>query len=135
MGGSDWLGDEGKAYAAEVAPYFTDAGHVVAGVSTRSSLQAEFPAQVHDVKGAIRWLRAHAAEYRIDPDRAVICGGRRPVPGAAARRGQPGEGCGCGDDGRSAGRPAAAHHRPSSVRPGSRLTGVVAGAGRRTAPA
>lgn len=28
-----------------------------------------FPAQIHDIKGAVRWLRANAATYQLDPDR------------------------------------------------------------------
>lgn len=74
LGGSAWLSDDGKAYAARLAPHFTAAGYVVAGVSTRSSAQARFPAQVHDVKAAIRWLRAHAGEYGIDPGRFAVMG-------------------------------------------------------------
>jgi acetyl esterase/lipase len=74
MGGSAWLGDNGKAYAAELAPHFTAAGYVVAGVSTRSSSQGRFPAQVHDVKAAIRWLRLHAPDYGIDRTRFAALG-------------------------------------------------------------
>ncbi|WP_203817998.1 alpha/beta hydrolase [Paractinoplanes ferrugineus] len=74
MGGSGWHGDDGKAYAAQLAPFFTGAGYVVAGVSTRSSSQAVFPAQLHDVKAAIRWLRAHATTYGIDPGRIAVLG-------------------------------------------------------------
>jgi acetyl esterase/lipase len=73
-GGSAWLGDNGKEFAAQVADHFTAAGYVVAGVSTRSSAQARFPAQVHDVKAAIRWLRAHARDYGIDPTRFAVMG-------------------------------------------------------------
>ena len=40
----------------------------------RSSVQARFPAQLHDAKAAIRWLRAHAAEHRLDPGRFAIMG-------------------------------------------------------------
>ena len=43
-------------------------------MSIRSSTQAPFPAQVHDVKAAIRWLRAHAGAYGIDPNRIAIMG-------------------------------------------------------------
>jgi acetyl esterase/lipase len=43
-------------------------------VSVRSSSQAEFPAQLHDIKGAIRWLRAHAEVYHLDPRRFAIMG-------------------------------------------------------------
>jgi acetyl esterase/lipase len=74
MGGSGWHGDDGKAYAASVAPHFVAAGYVVAGVSTRSSFQARFPAQVYDVKAAIRWLRAHAGEFGLDRRRFAVMG-------------------------------------------------------------
>jgi len=73
-GGSAFLDDGGSYYAAELAPWFTGAGFAVAGVCTRSSGQARFPAQVHDVKAAIRWLRAHAGEHGLDPDRFAIMG-------------------------------------------------------------
>src|SRR3954470_21078962 len=73
-GGSAFLDDGGSYYAAELAPWFTEAGFAVAGVCTRSSSQARFPAQLHDVKAAIRWLRAHAAEHGLDPDRFAALG-------------------------------------------------------------
>jgi acetyl esterase/lipase len=73
-GGSAFLDDGGSYYAAELAPWFTEAGFAVAGVCTRSSGQARFPAQVHDVKAAIRWLRTHAGEHGLDPDRFAIMG-------------------------------------------------------------
>jgi acetyl esterase/lipase len=74
MGGSGWFGDNGKAYAASLAPFFTAAGYVVVGVSTRSSYQARFPAQLHDVKAAIRWLRKNSHALGIDPRRVAVLG-------------------------------------------------------------
>jgi acetyl esterase/lipase len=44
-------------------------GYAVAGVNYRLSKQAVFPAQIHDCKAAVRYLRANAAKYRLDPDR------------------------------------------------------------------
>ena len=44
-------------------------GYAVASIGYRLSQQAVFPAQIEDCKAAIRWLRAHAAEYSIDPSR------------------------------------------------------------------
>jgi len=43
-------------------------GYAVASVNYRLSDEARFPAQIHDVKAAVRWLRAHASEYDLDPD-------------------------------------------------------------------
>jgi acetyl esterase/lipase len=34
-----------------------------------------FPAQIHDAKAAIRWMRAHAAKYNVDPNRIGVTGG------------------------------------------------------------
>ena len=49
-------------------------GYTVASVSYRLSGEARFPAAIQDVKTSIRWLRANAAKYAIDPERALIWG-------------------------------------------------------------
>lgn len=51
-----------------------DHGFAVASVDYRLSTQARFPAQVHDIKAAIRFLRAKADELKIDADRIAIVG-------------------------------------------------------------
>jgi acetyl esterase/lipase len=43
--------------------WLTEHGYAVASISYRFSSKAPFPAQIHDVKGAIRWLRANAEAY------------------------------------------------------------------------
>jgi acetyl esterase/lipase len=48
---------------------FAKAGYVSATVSYRFVPKHTFPAQVQDVKAAVRFLRAHADEYNIDVDR------------------------------------------------------------------
>ncbi len=72
--GSAWRGDAGKNLGGRLALVLNPAGYAVAGVSTRSSSQVKFPGQLHDVKAAIRWLRANAARYNFDPNRFVIVG-------------------------------------------------------------
>lgn len=42
-------------------------GIAVASVGYRLSGEEQFPAQVHDVKAAVRWLRDHAAELHLAP--------------------------------------------------------------------
>jgi len=49
-------------------------GYCVASVEYRFSSDAVFPAQIEDCKAAIRWLRAHAAEYGYDPKRIGVMG-------------------------------------------------------------
>jgi acetyl esterase/lipase len=41
-------------------------GYAVASVEYRFSQEAIFPAQIHDCKAAVRWVRAHAKEYNLD---------------------------------------------------------------------
>jgi len=73
-GGSAWMADTGKASARGIAARLMPAGYAVAGVSIRSSAQVVFPGQLHDIKAAIRWLRANAATYGLDASRIAIMG-------------------------------------------------------------
>ena len=49
-------------------------GFATLSISYRFSDEAIFPAAIHDVKAAIRWTRANAADLRIDPERIGIWG-------------------------------------------------------------
>ena len=49
-------------------------GYCIASVDYRLSGQAKFPAAVHDIKSAIRFLCLHADKYRVDPSRIIIAG-------------------------------------------------------------
>lgn len=49
-------------------------GFPVASVDYRLSTQAKFPAQIHDLKAAIRFLRARGREFGIDATRIVVAG-------------------------------------------------------------
>ncbi|HVG10757.1 MAG TPA: Calx-beta domain-containing protein [Thermoanaerobaculia bacterium] len=49
-------------------------GYAVASIDYRLSDTAIWPAQIQDSKGAVRWLRAHAATYNLDPDRFAAWG-------------------------------------------------------------
>ena len=50
-------------------------GYVAVTVSYRLAPKYPFPAAVHDVKAAVRWLRANAKKYNIDPNRIGATGG------------------------------------------------------------
>ncbi len=50
-------------------------GFAAASVEYRLTDVAAYPAQIHDVKAAVRWLRAHAAEYNLDPQKFGAWGG------------------------------------------------------------
>jgi acetyl esterase/lipase len=51
------------------ARFLVEHGFAVASVNYRLTQQAIFPAQIHDCKAAIRWLRANAKRYGLDPKR------------------------------------------------------------------
>ncbi len=53
---------------------FVTKGFALASLDFRQSTEARFPANVHDIKAAIRYLRAHAAEYGYRADRIAIAG-------------------------------------------------------------
>ena len=48
------------------AAFYADLGYAVARVNYRLSGEAVFPAQLFDVKGAVRWVRANAEKYSLD---------------------------------------------------------------------
>jgi acetyl esterase/lipase len=72
--GTAWRGDTGKQGAEAIAAQLNPIGYAVAGVSIRSSSQVKFPGQLHDIKAAIRWLRANAEKHSLDPNRIAIMG-------------------------------------------------------------
>jgi acetyl esterase/lipase len=63
----------GSKDRTQALPLLAD-GFVVASVTYRFSQDAPFPAQIEDCRAAIRWLRAHAAEFHIDPARVGVWG-------------------------------------------------------------
>lgn len=50
-------------------------GYVAATMTYRLAPKHKFPAAVHDTKAAVRWLRANAAKYKINPDKLGVTGG------------------------------------------------------------
>lgn len=49
-------------------------GYAVVSVNYRLSSEAVFPAQINDVKAAIRFIKAHAEEYDLNPDQIAVWG-------------------------------------------------------------
>jgi acetyl esterase/lipase len=59
---------------ASVRPEFAQNGFATASVGYRLSPEARFPAMIHDIKAAIRFLRARAGDYGYRADRIAIAG-------------------------------------------------------------
>ena len=66
--GSAWFSNNGKGMAdlATICKAYLDAGYAVVTPNHRSSGDAHYPAQLHDMKAVVRLVRAHAAEYHFD---------------------------------------------------------------------
>jgi len=64
-GGAWRAGSKDRTYAPEIL----GESYAVASVDYRLSQEAPFPAQIHDVKAAVRFLRAHADRFGLDPNR------------------------------------------------------------------
>jgi len=69
-GGSWRNGDRNNCKVAWLA----EKGYAVASIEYRVSTEALFPAQIHDCKGALRWLRAHSSKYGYDASKVVVSG-------------------------------------------------------------
>lgn len=72
--GGGW--EAGSKNEADVLLGLIKGGTLYAGASINYRLtnQAPWPAQIFDCKAAIRWLRAHAKEYNLDPDKISVFG-------------------------------------------------------------
>ena len=78
--GGGWLAGHTRHAGAladfpKVLASFAAEGFTVASLEYRLSGEARFPAQLQDANAALRFLRGHAREYRIDPTRVGLWGG------------------------------------------------------------
>ncbi|WP_397569300.1 alpha/beta hydrolase fold domain-containing protein [Schlesneria sp. T3-172] len=53
----------------------SERGYVAATITYRLAPKYQFPAAVHDTKAAVRWMRANAKKYHVDPERIGMTGG------------------------------------------------------------
>ena len=72
--GGGWSGGDRKAYVAPASALAAGGKFVAFSVGYRLSGEKTWPAQIHDCKAAIRWIRAHAKELNVDPNRIGVTG-------------------------------------------------------------
>ncbi len=65
-GGAFKFGDKKENEATKAFSFLLAAGYALVSINYRLSGEAKFPAQIEDVKAAVRWLRAHATDYHFD---------------------------------------------------------------------
>jgi len=69
--GGGW--QAGSKERCEVS-WLTEEGYAVASISYRLTDKAVFPAQIHDCKAAVRWLRAHANRFGYQTEKIAVAG-------------------------------------------------------------
>ena len=72
--GGGWRGGDKSNGVWNVLPFVAGGNYFGASVGYRLSGEAIWPAQIHDCKAAIRWLKANAKKYNLDPDRIGVWG-------------------------------------------------------------
>jgi acetyl esterase/lipase len=72
--GGGWRNGDKGVYFAPIHRYIASQGYVVFDAQYRFTQEARWPAQLEDVRDALRWIRANAAAYEVDPQRIVLMG-------------------------------------------------------------
>jgi len=72
--GGAWMSGDKSMAALRLAAIAAQGDYVCVSVGYRLSGEAIWPAQIHDCKAAIRWLRANAAKYHLDPEKIGVWG-------------------------------------------------------------
>lgn len=72
--GGGWHSGGRQPEGSELAGTFIPHGFALAAIGYRLTPDAPFPAQIEDCGHALAWLRRHAAEHRIDPQRIGVVG-------------------------------------------------------------
>lgn len=68
-GGGFMFGDKADGAGLAGVDQLLEAGYAVASINYRLSGESTFPAQIHDLKAAVRFLRANATKYNLNPDK------------------------------------------------------------------
>ena len=70
----DKSGGPSKGYMAPMQDPLTRGGFAWFSINYRLAPKYRYPADVGDVEAAIRWVKTHATEYRVDPRRIALSG-------------------------------------------------------------
>jgi acetyl esterase/lipase len=73
--GGGWSGGNKESAIGALLPYAAQGKYFCATVEYRLSGEAIWPAQIHDCKAAIRWLKANAKKYNVNAEKIGVWGG------------------------------------------------------------
>ncbi len=72
--GGGWKGGSKQGGLQLLLPFLHDGRYAAASINYRLTGEAVWPAQIHDCKAAIRWIKAHCDNHQIDPNKIVVWG-------------------------------------------------------------
>jgi alpha-L-fucosidase 2 len=72
--GGGWVNGTKRSYVTPVFQPLSDAGFAWFTINYRLAPQHQYPAALDDVIAAIKWVKAHSAEYKVDPRRIALLG-------------------------------------------------------------
>lgn len=72
--GGAWRHGDKRRSVPRLAKLVAEGDYAAASIGYRLSGEAIWPAQIHDCKAAIRWIRANAEKYNLDADRIAVWG-------------------------------------------------------------
>jgi acetyl esterase/lipase len=73
-GGAFMFGDKADGGGVSGVDQLVAAGYAVTSINYRLSSEAQYPAQIQDAKAAVRFLRANAGQYKLNPDKFAAFG-------------------------------------------------------------
>tara|TARA_Y100001934_G_scaffold115729_1_gene141648 strand:+ start:3753 stop:4832 length:1080 start_codon:yes stop_codon:yes gene_type:complete len=72
--GGGWKNGSKESAMGKLAPYLATGSFAAASINYRLSGESIWPAQIHDCKAAIRWLKGNAKKHGFDPGRMAVWG-------------------------------------------------------------
>lgn len=72
--GGAWMGGDKRQVVPRLIPLVASGKYAGVSVGYRLSQDATWPAQIHDCKAAIRWIRGNAKKYNLDPEKIGVIG-------------------------------------------------------------
>lgn len=72
--GGGWRGGDKNSGIGHVGRFVQSGEYAGASIGYRLTDEAQWPAQIHDCKAAIRWIKAHAKEYNLDATKIGVWG-------------------------------------------------------------
>lgn len=72
--GGGWENGTKRSYDKPLLPVLTDAKFAWFTINYRLAPKYQYPAAVEDVEAAVRWVKKHAREYKVDPKRIALMG-------------------------------------------------------------